>query len=58
MKPSFDQVREYTAMLMIMLALVVISWLALHSDNDAKISLISVVSAGVGWALRGKVQAS
>ncbi len=51
------QAKEFAALGMVGVVICVLSWLALGGDNDAKIALIGVLTAGTGWAMRGKVEA-
>ena len=48
-------IKECVAAAIVLVSVVVISTLALRGDSSAAGALISVVSAGVGWYLRGKV---
>lgn len=48
--------KEIAALIMVAVVIAVLSWLALGGDNDAKIALIGVLTAGTAWAMRGKVQ--
>lgn len=50
------QLREFTATGMLSVALGVISWLAFHGHETAIGALIGVVSAGVGYLFRGRVE--
>lgn len=43
-------------LLMISAAIGVVSWLALLGNEPAQGAMIGVVSAGVSWAFRGKVE--
>lgn len=43
-------------LLMIGAALAVVSWLAVTGNEPAQGAMIGVVSAGVSWAFRGKVE--
>ncbi len=49
------QLRDYTTTGMVVVALGVVSWLAFHGHEAATGALISVVSAAVGYLLRGRV---
>lgn len=51
-----DRIPEWGALGMVMIALVVVSYLAITASNETAVgALIGVVSAGVGYFLRGKV---
>lgn len=47
---------ELGALGMVAVALAVVSWLALGGNEQSAGALISVVSAGVGYFLRGRVE--
>lgn len=53
---SSKQLREFTATAALGIALCVISWLAFHGHESATGALIAVVSAGVGYLFRGRVE--
>lgn len=50
--------QELGSLAMVSVALLAVSWLALHGDEAAKGAIIGVVSAGVGFFLRGKIEAA
>ena len=49
-------VREFAGIGMVAVALGVIGWLALTGEPDARTAMVAVLSAGTGWAFRGKVE--
>jgi hypothetical protein len=51
-----DNIRELGALGMVALAMVVIAYLAFMQSESALGALISVVSAGIGFYLRGRIQ--
>ena len=50
---DFDR---YVAAAMVAAAMLVVSWLAFHGHEAATGALIGVVSAGVGYFVRGRVE--
>ena len=49
--------QEFGALLMVLVALLAVTYLAIViQDKAAQGALMSVLSAGVGWSLRGKVE--
>lgn len=51
-----ERLRNYVAALIALIALGVISYIAVRSNDEAaKGALISVLSAATGWYLRGQV---
>lgn len=54
---STEQLIHFVAMGMIAVSLGVVSWLAIIMVNEqAQGAMIGVLTAGVGWALRGRVE--
>lgn len=51
------QLRDIVAAVMVLGALIVVGWLAFHGHEAATGAMIGVMTAGVGWYLRGKVEA-
>ena len=49
-------IQEVGALGMVAVALSVVAYLAIMGNESAAGAMIGVVSAGVGWALRGKVE--
>ena len=48
--------KEWGSLLMVIVALGVVSWLALHGSEAAAGAMIGVLSSGVGYFLRGRVE--
>lgn len=55
---NVKSIQDVGSFAMVAVALAVVSILAYTGNEQAQGSLISVVSAGVGYFLRGKVEAS
>ena len=55
---KMKEAQNIGALLMVMVALGVVSWLALQGNEQSGGALISVVAGGVSYFLRGRVQES
>lgn len=54
---SSDQIRDYVAALLALIALAVVSWLAVIGKHEAAAgALIGLVNGASMWFLRGRVQ--
>ncbi len=51
-----NNLERATAMGMVAVAMLVVAWRTLQGFEQAEGNLISVLSAGIGYYLRGKVQ--
>jgi hypothetical protein len=51
-----EQIRETGALVMVAAALVVVSYLAFTGSEAAQGALISILAAGTGYFMRGRVQ--
>ena len=50
-----DKIQNLGALAMVAVSLTVVAWLAVNGNEPALGAIISVVSAGVGFFLRGKI---
>ena len=50
-----DQARELGALAMVAVSLAVVAYMAFSGNEQAQGALISVVSAGIGYYLRGRI---
>lgn len=51
-----DQVEKLGALLMVIVAMAVLSYLSVQGNEQSQGALIAVVSAGTGYFLRGRVE--
>lgn len=51
-----QKTQEIGALVMIVISLLVVAYLAISGDVASQGAMISVLAAGVGWSLRGRVE--